>query len=155
MNTISPEKLEKLDVLYTNGQFAGIAPGEFKYLQESDIDNLIFEAGQNLAGTYQIPDKSTRESVDKLLDSGVLPFTPEDARYLSLMGANSLIWLVYSSNRHRTYVLTKPQQKRIRHLINKGFLPHMSDREIVMLSKEKANRLIEEGENNALYEEEF
>lgn len=116
---------------------------------------MIFEAGQNLAGTYQIPDKATRESVDKLLDSGVLPFTPEDARYLSLMGANSLIWLVYSSNRHRTYVLTKPQQKRIRHLINKGFLPHMSDREIVMLSKEKANRLIEEGENNALYEEEF
>ena len=107
------------------------------------------------AGTYQIPDKSTRESVDKLLDSGVLPFTPEDARYLSLMGANALIWLVYSSNRHRTYVLTKPQQKRIRHLINKGFLPHMSDCEIVMLSKEKANRLIEEGENNALYEEEF
>ena len=44
MNTISPEKLEKLDVLYANGQFAGIAPGEFKYLQESDIDNLIFEA---------------------------------------------------------------------------------------------------------------
>lgn len=72
MNTISPEKLEKLDVLYANGQFAGIAPGEFKYLQESDIDNLIFEAGQNLADTYQIPDKSTRESVDKLLDSGVM-----------------------------------------------------------------------------------
>lgn len=92
--------------------------------------------------------------MDKLLNSGVLPFTPEDARYLNLSGAQTLIWLVFSSNRHRTYTLTKPQQKRIRHLINKGFLPHMSDREIVMLSKEKANRLIEEGENNALYEKE-
>ena len=57
MNTISPEKLEKLDVLYANGQFAGIAPGEFKYLQDSDIDNLIFEAGQNLLLNKLLPTK--------------------------------------------------------------------------------------------------
>ncbi|MBO4632801.1 MAG: hypothetical protein J5858_12830 [Lentisphaeria bacterium] len=154
MNRITKEQVARLDMLYAHGQFEGIAPGEFSKLTSADAKILIQKAEQVMPGTYSPIDETTREDLEVMLSGGKFPFTPDDLRYLSVIGAETLLWLSFSSDRNREYVITKSQQRRLRSLIDRGFLHKMSEREILLLSEEKADKLILQGEENALYGQE-
>ncbi|MBO4630654.1 MAG: hypothetical protein J5858_01890, partial [Lentisphaeria bacterium] len=105
-------------------------------------------------GTYSPLDGTTREDLEVMLSSGKFPFNRSDLRYLSVIGAETLLWMSFSGDRNREYVITKSQQRRLRSLIDRGFLHKMSEREILLLSEEKADKLILQGEENALYGQE-
>jgi len=154
MKRITKEQFARLDMLYAHGQFEGIAPGELSKLTSADAKIIIQQADQVMPGTYSPIDDTTRADLETMLDAGKLPFVRDDLRYLSVIGAETLLWLSFSSDRNREYVVTPSQQRRIRNLINRGFLHKMTEREILLLSEEKADKLILQGEENALYGQE-
>ena len=138
MNHITKEQVARLDMLYAHGQFEGIAPGEFSKLTSADARTLIQKAELVMPGTYSPIDQMTREDLEVMLAGGKYPFTRNDLRYLSVIGAETLLWLSFSGDRNREYVITRSQQRRLHNLIDRGFLHKMSEREILLLSEENA-----------------
>ncbi len=152
MNQMTHEQSEKLEQLYANGQFEGIAPTEINLLTESDAQHLIAEAARVAPGTFTPIDPDTRAELLTVIDNGELPFRRDDIRFLSIYGAQTLLWMTMSPDNNHEYAISRPQQKRIKALIAKGFLHKLTSVEILQLSEKKAQRLIQQGEKNALYE---
>ena len=96
MNRITQEQVARLDMLYAHGQFDGIAPGEFSKLTSADAKILIQKAEQVMPGTYSPIDETTRQDLEVMLSSGKFPFNRSDLRYLSVIGAETLLWMSFS-----------------------------------------------------------
>lgn len=151
MNQMTHEQSEKLEQLYANGQFEGIAPTEISLLTETDARRLIAEAECVVPGTFTPIDQESRAELLALIDSGELPFRHEDIRFLSVYCAETLLWMTMSTDRNREDAISRSQQKRIKILIAKGFLHKLTSVEIRQLSEKKAKELIQQGEETALY----
>ena len=151
MNQMTQEQSEKLEQLYANGQFEGIAPTEINQLTESDAQHLIAEAESAAPGTFTPIDSETRAELLTLIDNGELPFRRGDIRFLSIYGAETLLWMTMSTDKNREEAVSRSQQKRIKALVAKGFLHKLTPVEIRQLSEKKAKELIQQGEETALY----
>ncbi len=120
-------------------------------LTNLDMERIISEAELVAPGTFFPVDEDTRQELKRLIERKLIPFDMEDIRYLSTFGAETLIWLGMSGDQNRENTISPSQQKRIKSLIAKGFLRKLSAREIRLLSEEKADKLIQQGEELALY----
>ncbi len=153
MTHMTQKQFNTLDALYANGQLEGISPGEFRKMTFFETERRIQQARQTAPGTYSPLDSETRKELEELLVAGILPFAPDALRYLSVLDAEALLWLSYSPDSNKTPVVSQSQQKRIRKLIDKGFLHQMSQTEIYMLTEKKAEKLILQGEEKSLWGE--
>lgn len=151
MKQITLEQFDRLDALYANGQFEGVSANEFRVLTELDAQRIIVEAEFVVPGTFTPVDEETRSELKELIDRGQLPFSIDELRYLSVFGAETLIWMSMSGDQNRENAISRSQQKRIKALIAKGFLHKLTPGEILLLSEERADKLILQGEETARY----
>jgi hypothetical protein len=76
--------------------------------------------------------------------------TEADLKYMTVNMGSVLLWMVTSSELNREELATRAQRKRVKRLIAEGFIRNGSAGKFRNLSFRTAERLIEEGERNAL-----
>ncbi|MFA6714556.1 MAG: hypothetical protein WC082_10270 [Victivallales bacterium] len=152
MKRITRKQLDRLDALYCNGQLDGQRINDWTILSEDEGNKLIIEAEIIPGQTYQPATETLKKVLLKLIRTGRLVLKEYLLRFMSLAAAETLCWMFHSTNKNTEPDITGVQYKRIRVLIAKGFLQNRPTGEIKRLSYKAAEKLIEEGENNALQE---
>lgn len=152
MKRISQKQLNQLDNLYRNGQLDGSKINNWTMLSREDGNSLISKAENTPKQTYQPAEVIVKNFLLEQIRSNELVMQEELLRFIPLATAERLCWMFQSSNKNTEADLSNAQCRRIRILIAKGFLKHKALGEIKNLSRKAAEKLIEEGENNALKE---
>lgn len=152
MKNISSKQLERLDVLYRNGQFNGASVPDWSRVTETDVEKMIAKAEMMEANTFHPADNVLKEELKRKIQSGSLIMHENELRFLTKIPAGGILWIQKSSNKGQEADITKAQCRRIKVLIGQGFLRHLSGIEINSLSYNAAKELIDEGEQNALEE---
>lgn len=151
MTHITPIQSGKLDALYANGQLEGISAAELESFSSEDVEDLIRQSENVLPHTYRPMPEAMRAELLSLIRSGDLTqVTEADLKYMTVNMGSVLLWMVTSSELNREKLATRAQRKRVKRLIAEGFIRGGSARKFRNLSLRTAERLIEEGERNAL-----
>ncbi len=150
MRHISQKQLNQLDILYRNGQLDGGKIDNWTMLSKEDGDSLIHKAKATPEQTYQPAEEIVKNFLLEQIRSNKLVMQEELLRFIAFAAAERLCWMFQSSNKNTEADLSNAQYRRIKTLIAKGFLKHKALSEIKNLSYKAAEKLIEEGENNAL-----
>lgn len=151
MTHLTQDRLNKLDALYVNGQLEGISNAELKSLSMVEIEVLIRECEKIPPQTYQpLTDIMRNELISQIRSGNLKQVSEEDLKYMTEHTASALLWIVASPGRNLERLATRAQRKRVKKLIAEGFLQGGNARQFRNLSCRTADRLIEEGERNAL-----
>lgn len=151
MTHLTQKQSEKLDALYANGQLAGITEAELESFSSECIEGLICDSEKVLPRTYRPLPKAMRSELLSLIRSGeLIELSEADLKYMTVNTGSTLLWLNLSSERNREELATRTQRKRVKKLIAEGFVRGASSGRFRNLSFRTAERLIKEGERNAL-----
>ena len=151
MTHLTQKQSEKFDVLYANGQVEGITGAELESFSSEYFDDLIQNCEKIAPHTFRPLPKAMRAELLCLIRSGeLIELTEADLKYMTVNTGSTLLWLNLSSEHNCEELATRAQRKRVKKLIAEGFVRGASSGRFRNLSFRTAERLIKEGERNAL-----
>ncbi len=152
MKSCTEKQIEVLEKLYLSGKLDGSLVGDWRILSHDKAERLIVSSRNIAEGTFLPATPLLKEELRNCIQTGELVMENDLLRFMTLAVAEKMVWTVRSSVKNQDTDITFAQSCRIRILIAKGFLKYRPMSEIKSLSWKDAEKLIIEGEDNALNE---